>query len=116
MVDIALRDDHMATGGKRDFRGGDFGDHAARADIGGRYAGHLFNPGRDILHFGNERCLRIMARIGAVQAVNIGKQNQHIRPGHLCYARRQPVIIAETDFGGGHRVIFIDDGNGATFQ
>ncbi len=58
----------------------------------------------------------IHARIGAVQPIDIRQQHQRIRLHHLRHARGQPVIVAETDFLGRHRIVFVHDGNGPEIE
>ena len=47
-------------------------------------------------------------RIRGVQPIDVGQQDQTIGAGHLCDARRQPVIVAVTDFSRRHGIVFID--------
>ena len=47
-------------------------------------------------------------RVRRVQAVDVRQQHQTIGAHHLGHSRRQPVIVAVTNFGGRHRVVFVD--------
>ena len=62
------------------------------------------------------RALGIAARIGGVEAVDVGQQHQHVGADHLRDARRQPVVVAEADFGRGDRVVLVDHRHGAQRQ
>ena len=65
--------------------------------------------GRDVADFGNQPRRRIEVRIGGVQPGDIRQQQQAIRAGHLRDTRRQAIVVAVADFGGRHRVVFVDD-------
>ena len=54
---------------------------------------------------------RILMRRGGIEPINIGKQDQEVRAHHGRDPCSKPVIVAIADFGGGNRVIFIDDRN-----
>jgi hypothetical protein len=51
----------------------------------------------------------IEMRRGRVEPVDIGEQHQQVGAGHGRDARRQPVIVAIADFGGGDRIVLVDD-------
>ncbi len=51
---------------------------------------------------------RVAPRVGGVEAVDVGEQDQLIGLHHLGDARGQAVIVAEADFGGGDRVVLVD--------
>ena len=63
-------------------------------------------------------CLRgrVALRVRGVKPVDVGEQNEAVRFHHAGDARGQPVVVAETDFGGGHRVVLVDHRNGAKRQ
>ena len=46
--------------------------------------------------------------IGAVEPVDVGKEQQQVGPDHLGDARREPVIVAVAQFVGGDAVILVD--------
>src|SRR5262249_51902820 len=48
------------------------------------------------------------ARIGVVEPVHIGEQDQRARPDHVRDERREPVVVAEPDLVGGDRVVLVD--------
>ena len=112
----ARGDGHGAAGGGRDLRRGDLGGHAARAHGRRRAAAHGLDLGRDVADLGNEPRRRIEVRIRGVQAGHVRQQQQAIRARHLRDARRQPVVVAVADLGGGHRVVFVDDGQRTEFE
>ena len=58
---------------------------------------------------GISRAVGIAVRIGGVQAGDIRQQQQAIGADHLRHARREPIVVAVADFGGGHRVVLVDD-------
>ena len=51
---------------------------------------------------------RVAARVGGVEAVDVGQQHQLVGLHHLGDARGQPVVVAEADFGGGDGVVLVD--------
>ncbi len=54
------------------------------------------------------RAAAIGARVGRIEAVDIGQQHQHVGAGHLRDAGGKPVVVAEADLGGGDRVVLVD--------
>ena len=56
------------------------------------------------------RCALAAARVTVVQAVHVGKQDQRPGPGDVRDQGRQPVVVAEPDLVGGHRVVLVDHG------
>ena len=40
---------------------------------------------------------------------DVRQQQQAIRAGHLRDPRRQSIVVAVADLGGGHRVVLVDD-------
>ena len=61
-------------------------------------------------------CVRVLARVGGVEPVDVGEQHQHIGTGHLGDAGGQPVVVAKADLGGGDGVVLVDDRNGTEGQ
>ena len=55
-------------------------------------------------------------RVGIVESIHVGQQDQAIGAHHLRYPRRQPVIIAVADLLGGDGIVFVDDRHGAQAQ
>ena len=51
--------------------------------------------------------------IAIVESVDVGQQHDAVRPGRLRDARREPVVVAEADFGGRDAVILVDDRHNA---
>ena len=51
------------------------------------------------------------ARIGIVQPVDVGKDDQQIGAGGAGHQGRQRVVVAELEFVHGDRVVFVDHGN-----
>ena len=51
---------------------------------------------------------RIAARIGGVEAVDVGQQHQQVGADHLRHAGGQPVVVAVADLLGGHGVVLVD--------
>ena len=92
------------------FAADQFRRHAATADTGNGCARHRFDFATDRGDFGNMRRAWIARRIGGVEAIDIRQQHQAIRFHHGGDTRGQPVIVAVADFGGGDRVVLVDDG------
>ena len=67
-----------------------------RAEVGGAVHG-VDQPGRS------------GARVAVVDAVDVGEQDQRVGPGDVRHERGQPVVVAEADLLGGHRVVLVDD-------
>ena len=51
-----------------------------------------------------------------VQAVDLGQDDEVLRIDHLRDLGRQPVVVADTDFLGGDRIVFVDDRHHPGFQ
>ena len=88
--------------------GEQFCRHAARTHARPGFAGcHRHDVGGERLH--HRQALRggIGGRIGGVETINVGQQDHPARPRRLGRPRRQPIIVAKADFGGGHRVILV---------
>ena len=112
-VHPALRDRHMAARRHRVLGRGDLGHHAAggarRADV----ARHRLDLRRDALDSGDPACLRVVARVALVEAVDIREQDQQIGAHHHRDPRREPIVVAEADLVGGDRVVLVDHRHGA---
>ena len=80
--------------------GGDFGRHAARAVVAGTrrtsppYGGFLPSilPTMSLIQLG----LRVGARVGVVQAVDIREDNQQIGIAHACHDCGQRIVITRS--------------------
>ncbi len=118
MVGQARSDDGCATGRGGDLGSRQLGRHAAGADPGlGVGAGrHGQNVGRQALDQRQVTGVRIATRIGGVEAVHVGQQDQQIGPAELRRARGQAVVVAVSDLFGGDGVILIDDWDDAVSQ
>ena len=57
---------------------------------------------------GQQRAAR-GARVGVVQPVDVGEQHQQVGVDQVRDQRGQPVVVAEPDLGGRHRVVLVDD-------
>jgi hypothetical protein len=55
-------------------------------------------------------------RVAVVEAVYVGEQDQRARPGDVRDQRREPVVIAEPDLVGRHRVVLVDHGDHAELE
>jgi len=55
----------------------------------------------------------IAPRIAGIKPVDIGQQDQHVGAGHLRHPGGEAVVVAETDLGGGDRVVLVDHRHGA---
>jgi hypothetical protein len=56
------------------------------------------------------------ARVTVVQAVDIGEQDERPGPGDVRDQRREPVVVAEPDLVGGHRVVLVDHRQHTEFE
>ena len=63
-----------------------------------------------------------MSRVGAatgrsiIETVDVGQQHQKIGADHGGDARGQPIVVAVTNFVGGHGVVLVDHRHGAPLQ
>ncbi len=55
----------------------------------------------------------IATRIGGIEAVDVGQQDQLVGLCHLGDPRREAIVVAETDLGGRHGVVLVDHRNAA---
>ena len=68
----------MRAAACRALRGDNFGDHAAQPDLTARAAGHFLQCRVGSICFGDEFGVRVLARIGLIQARLIGEYHHHI--------------------------------------
>ena len=115
-VDVAVRDRHGAARLRRDARRHKLGAHAARRIAGRRLAAHRLDLRRDRRHHGNVCRRGIAARVGGVEAVDVGQQHELVGLHHFGDARGKAVIVAETDFRGRDGVVLVDHRDAAEAQ
>ena len=108
MVSPPVGDHHPATVGQAHLGRRQLGHHAALAIAGGRLAGHGLDLGRDLGDLGDDGGVLMVAGIGGIEAVDVRQQNQGVGADHRRHPGRQAVVVAETDFVGGDRVVFVD--------
>ncbi len=74
-------------------------------------AGRLPQLGRERLRsdLRDQFCQWIDARIGGIEAVLVGEQQEQVRFDQVGYLGGQVVVVAETDLFGGDGVVLIDD-------
>ena len=60
--------------------------------------------------------LRLARRRRRVEAVDVREQHEQIRPDHGRDARREAVVVAVADLGGGGGVVLVDDRHGAHLE
>ncbi len=65
---------------------------------------------------GDQLRIRIIARIGGVEALLIGEQQQLIRPAQNGGQRREVVVIADFDLSGSHGIVLVDHRHNAVIQ
>ena len=58
----------------------------------------------------------ILARVGGVEAVLVGEDDQRIGLDQVGDQRPQGVVVAEFDLVGDDGVVFVDDGDDAEFE
>ena len=54
-------------------------------------------------------CFVGLARVGVIEAVDIAEQHQRVGADQVRHQGREPVVVAEPDFVGGHGVVLVDD-------
>ena len=59
---------------------------------------------------------RAAPRVAVVEAVHVGEQDQRAGPGDVGDQGGQPVVVAEPDLVGGHRVVLVDDRDDAQLE
>ena len=82
------------------------GQHAAAAEAADAFGDREI--GRDIAQFLDQLGPRLR-RIAVEQAINLSENDQLVRLQHLGNFRGEAVIVANPDFLGRDRVIFVDD-------
>src|SRR5574343_94584 len=116
-IDFAAAGDggvSAASGGA--FCGDHLGDHAAGADSGAGAAGHRFERGVAGGGYGDQGGVRVLARVGGVEADLVGQDDQRVGFDQVGDQSAQRVVVAELDFVGDHRVVFVDDRHDAEFE
>src|SRR3954470_4577246 len=100
-------DRHAGVGG--DQRRLHLGCHPAGADpVAARGAErHGVEFGR--IADGVDQPRRAPAGVAVVDAVDVGEQEQRLGPGDVRHQSGEPVVVAEPDLLGGHRVVLVDD-------
>ncbi len=92
-----------------DLGGLELGDHPARSHArGGAAVGHRHYRFVEHGHFLDQVGVGIALRIGGIEPVDVGKQDHAARTRRLRHAGGEPIIVAEADFLGRHRVILVD--------
>ena len=88
----------------------ELGLHAAGADAGGAGPADAdARRGRPRSRTSGTSALPGRARVGVVQPVDVGEQHQQVGVDQVRDQRREPVVVAEPDLGGGDRVVLVDD-------
>src|SRR6201996_8347814 len=85
----------------------DLGGHATGADSRAAADPDAVQIGR-AAHLGDPAGPGL-TRVAVVQTVDVGEQDQRAGPGDVRDQRGQPVVVAEPDLVGGHRVVLVDD-------
>src|SRR6201996_5304798 len=85
----------------------DLGGHTAGADAGAAADPDAVQIGRTA-YLGDPAGAGL-TRVGVIQAVDVGEQDQRVGPGDVGDQRGQPVVVAEADLVSGHRVVLVDD-------
>ena len=58
----------------------------------------------------------IFSRVGGIQTINVGQQNQNISPSHRGNLRGKTIVVAKADFVGCYGVILVNDRNNAQLK
>ena len=58
-------------------------------------------------------CVGVQPGIAVVQPVDVRQQDQQVGADRLCDPGGQPVVVAEADFLGCYRIVFVDQRDGA---
>ena len=115
-LDVADGDGHGAAGLGGDAGGDELGAHAAGGVAGRWLAAHRLDFGGHGFDDGNVGGVGVAARVGGVEAVDVGQQDQLVGLHHFGDAGGEAVVVAEADFGGGDGVVFVDDRDAAQGQ
>jgi hypothetical protein len=116
-VALAAPGDHgRGAGTGRALGREDLGDHAAAAQARSGTAGHRLQRRVARARFMDERGGRVLARIGAVQALLVGEDHERVRFHEVGHERAQRVVVAELDLVVDHRVVLVDHRHHAQLQ
>ena len=64
----------------------------------------------------DELGVRVLARVGAVEATLVGEDNQRVGFNKVGHQGGEGVVVAHLDLVGGDRVVLVDDRNDLEFQ
>ena len=92
------------------------GKHAATPKTGASASGHGFQRRVASLGLPNKPRGRILARIGAVEPLLIGQDQQRIGFHEVGHQRTQCVVVAKLDFVVNDCIVFIDHWHHAQLQ
>ena len=84
------------------------GHHAARADSRPCAPGHGLEFRRDRSHDGDQLGRGVLARIGGIQAVDVGKQDKDVGAHHRRDPGGEAIVVTESDLVGRDRVVLVD--------
>jgi len=70
----------------------------------------------DAFYIGDQFGLRVSARVCGKQPLLIGEQQQLIGPCQNSGQRRQVIVVANLNFCGGDRIVFVNDRNDVVIQ
>ena len=85
------------------------GDHAAPTDRRTGTTGHGFKCRITSHHATHECGSRIAARIGGIEPLLIGEDDQHVGIDQIDHQRTQRVVVADLDLIGDNGVVLVDD-------
>lgn len=111
-----IGNDHVTAGLGANVRGLELGGHAAGAQGGPRPAGQFPDLPGERGDFRDEGGLWMGMGVGGVKPVNIGQQDQQVCLHAHGHHGGQGVVVPDPHFLGGHRVVFVDDGQGLQVQ
>ena len=94
----------------------DLGDHPAPPDARSRAAGHLFQLGSASGRAIDEARVRVLARIGGIQALLVRQDHQGVRLDQVRHQRAQRVVVTELDLVVDDRIVLVDDRQHAMLQ
>ena len=106
---VAAGDDRMRPAACRPFGSDDLGDHATLAVLRPGTPGHRLQCRIAGTGFGHQGRLRILARIGGVQSLLVGQDDQTVSLDQIGNQGTQGIVVAKLDFVGDDGVVFIDD-------
>ena len=96
--------------------GNHLGDHAAGADAAAGAAGHCFERFVAGCRFGDQRGVRVLARVGGVETGLVGQDDQRVGFDQVGDQGAEGVVVAELDFVGDDSVVLVDDRHDAEFK